>query len=69
MEYLQLLQKMDKYNLFTHAINTNDEPLPGIPIAHQALSSHYLVKDDKIIFVGTADGIANFVRLYKAKPL
>jgi len=64
MKGKDLLKKMDECNFFVHAIAPG-ELLPGIPIAHQNISTHYLMHDSEIIFVGTAQGAINFVNKYK----
>jgi len=57
---IELLNKMKEHGLFAHAL-TEGETLPGIPLAVLAISTHYLMEGSEIVFVGSAQGVINFV--------
>ena len=55
-----LLQILENKKLHVHSA-IEDFPLPGIPIATQMISTHYLMYKNNIVYCGTLCGLEKFV--------
>ncbi len=60
----EIVKKLEEYNMNVHEI---DHGSPGFkyPFALLIKSTHFIMKDDKIVHVGTVKTIENFVNNYE----
>lgn len=56
----KVLHLTGKHDLHVHEID-KENPIPNYPLAFQDHATHFIMRDDKILYVGSCDGVINFV--------
>ena len=59
-----LLEILEDKKLHVHSA-IEDFPLPGIPIATQMISTHYLMHGPNIVYCGNTQGLKQFAINFK----